>query len=1070
MTDSNNKNANSVFQLGAAWVEPHRLVIRCAGSEYRVAPKHMAVLVELANHAPAVVSRSELLNAVWPRGFVDAAVLGNAISTLRKTLDACSVRDVIETVPKRGYRLMRRPLCAPDAATPTWTQGSPYVGLQAFDSSTTEIFFGRDIEIEEIATALQEQAEAGRAFVLILGPSGSGKTSVVQAGVIPWLCSNRPALQLNSARIVLSRGGQDPWHALASAFTNSSAESQALARQLKAEPDAGADLLTAALDRNDGPSVRRLLAIDQLELLFDAQSGALETEAFLQALHGLARSGRVWILAALRSDFYPACLESVSLRALMRGHGHYELGVPGGQQIGRIIRAPAAAAGLRFESDTASGARLDDVLLAEAAGHPEVLPLLEFALDELYKRRTDDGCLTYAAHAALGGVGGCLAQRAEEVFCALPERVRTEFDFVFQQLAHFPSPLATGVSRRIAPSAAVADSPPRKALVDAFVAARLFITRLENGEPVVGVAHEALFRHWGRLCDLLERNRSVLRARERLSAAAQSWQERERSPTYLLVTGPLREAEEVATYESLPLGAIERDLIAISRRRADRAKRVRIGAVLALAVLSCSAIGTAIWANWQRHEAQTQTRRAAQATQYLLDVFRLADPGQRRPEDVSASELFELGVRQIETGPVRDPQLEARLKSAVGTVYMNLGRQDRAEPLLTEAVQIAERELRDYPVVAAETLNALGKLRYHQSRYEEARPHYDRARTLTQTAGSPGQPQLAQTLNNLGEMEAALGNFAAAKQLHREALQLRTRVLGAQSAEAASSWQNLAGVMRQNGELADAELAYRRAIAIQDAALGDRHPEVAVSLTNLGLLLNETGNFEESESLHRRALAIRKEMLGNSHPQTVNSLHNLSALIFSQGDYARAEPLLRESIERHRAIFGDEHAAVAYGRNNLATLLLESRRNDEAVALFGTAYQSIVKILGEEHPNTALLRANLAKALMAVGRYAEARQHAERAFLVLSQRLPPGHWRIAAAESILGEALLRVGVVGEAESHLLSSWEILRQAQKVDAPTRRAALQRLIEFYESRGNQERAAFYRAAVARPVPPG
>lgn len=76
--------------------------------------------------------------------------------------------------------------------------------------------------IEEIATALQEQAEAGRAFVLILGPSGSGKTSVVQAGVIPWLCSNRPALRLNSARIVLSRGRQDPWHALASAFTRRS--------------------------------------------------------------------------------------------------------------------------------------------------------------------------------------------------------------------------------------------------------------------------------------------------------------------------------------------------------------------------------------------------------------------------------------------------------------------------------------------------------------------------------------------------------------------------------------------------------------------------------------------------------------------------------------------------------------------------------------------------------------------------------------------------------------------------------------------------------------------------------
>lgn len=1054
MNDNPKSEAPGSFRLGEAWVDPARLVIRCADNEHRVAPKHMAVLMQLVEHAPAVATRTAILNAVWPRGFVDAAVLGNAISTLRRTLEACSVCDVIETVPRRGYRLRQRPLLAQSRVRATWTRGSPYVGLQSFDGSEREIFFGREIEIEEIAAALEERAAAGSAFVLILGPSGSGKTSLLQAGVVPWLCRDGTREPFDPASITLMRGGSDPWQALAAALAG--AESDQLAQTLRSAADSGTEAVTVVLDRAGG-ALRKLLVIDQLERLFDADRDALEAEQFLQLLHSLARSGCVWILAALRSDFYPACLESASLRTLMRGHGHYELGVPGAQQIGRIIRAPAAAAGLSFEVDADSGTRLDDLLHSEAAEHPEILPLLEFTLAELYKRRREDGSLTLEAYRALGGVGGCLARRAEEVFDTLPTEVRDEYDFVFQQLAHFPSPIAAGASRRLVPTSALSGTAPRRELVHAFVAARLFVTQLQEDEPVIGVAHEALFRHWQRLRELLERNRSLLKSRERLVAAAHSWQEHGRSPTYLLGSGPLREAEEVAAQHALPLEARETELIAASRRRVNGLRRLRLGAVAALLVLSCAALGTAVWANWERTAAQTQSRRAAQATQYLLDLFRLADPGQRRPQDVSAGELLESGVRQIDAGTVRDPELQARLKSALGTVYMNLGRQAEAEKLLTEAVAAGQRNVDGDPLAYAEALNALGKLRYHQSRYAESRPYYEQARGVASRAGTRGEPQLAQTHNNLGEMEAALGNFAAAEREHREALRLRTRMFGPQSVETATSWQNLAGVMRQNGQLSEAERAYGRALAVQEAALGAEHAEVAVSLTNLALLLTETGRFAEAEALHRRALASRNETLGESHPQTAHSLHNLSALVFSQGDYARAEPLLRQSIEKHVAIFGDGHATVAYGRNNLATLLLETGRDEQALAAFESAHASILGSLGADHPNTALLRANVAKALLALGRNAEAKVHAQGAFDVLSARLPQGHWRIAAAESIFGGVLLRLGEVDTAAPHLLASWDVLQKAQSADAPTRRAALQRVIELHEARGDKDAAA-------------
>jgi len=74
------------------------------------------------------------------------------------------------------------------------------------------------------------------------------------------------------------------------------------------------------------------------------------------------------------------------------------------------------------------------MLRDEAAGHPEILPLLQFTLEELYRCRSEDGLLTLEAYRALGGVAGSLAKRAETVFKDLPDDVQSELPRVLNAL------------------------------------------------------------------------------------------------------------------------------------------------------------------------------------------------------------------------------------------------------------------------------------------------------------------------------------------------------------------------------------------------------------------------------------------------------------------------------------------------------------------------------------------------------------------------------------------------------------------------------------------------------------
>ena len=161
-----------------------------------------------------------------------------------------------------------------------------------------------------------------------------------------------------------------------------------------------------------------MLVVDQFEEVFTLTTDERERELFLEALRVAAADpeSRLRIIVTLRADFYDRPLTYPRFGELLAERTE---AVPPltPDELEQAIRGPAERVGARLETGLVAG------MIADVAHQPGALPLLQYALTELFERRDEDR-LTLAAYQELGGVAGALSARAERIYEAADQRGR----------------------------------------------------------------------------------------------------------------------------------------------------------------------------------------------------------------------------------------------------------------------------------------------------------------------------------------------------------------------------------------------------------------------------------------------------------------------------------------------------------------------------------------------------------------------------------------------------------------------------------------------------------------------
>ena len=579
---------------------------------------------------------------------------------------------------------------------------SPFPGLRPLDTDLQRVYFGRSREVANAATLLRSPGErVENAALMVVGPSGSGKSSFVRAGLLPSL-----AVEPGWLTVPAIVPGTQPVAMLAR-------ELAGVARDRGLHWSVGdvrsrldTEGLTALVDELllAGPGARRtrlLLVVDQFEELLNHTAAA--ERACFAALLGAALEGPVQVVGTIRPEFLEQLLADPDLSTLSTRF--FTLRPLGREALRAVIEGPARLAGIDIDGDLTAQ-------LVTDTDSGDALPLLAYTLAQLADGVRRGGRLLPSRYEQLGGVQGALARQAELALAdatAASGRDRTE---VVRDLLRLVTVDEQGRPSRL--RIRRAELPHTVATqFDAFITRRLLTTDIEQGQVVIGVAHEAFLSAWEPLANAITAASTALRARRQVEQAAADWTEHGRPPGRLWERGLLAAAladtgARIEMNDQLALSDDNGETFAPTRsktpgrrHRSCMRQRVVVADRVQLSRPACEFLRASIHRDWLRRGRSTailstllvlavlaagvafvQQRTAADGQRLAISrqLLAQADTALRQGDSRMALRLGEAASR-IHS----DPETEAGLVSTVLSTHYSSSLEGHADGVLAEA-------------------------------------------------------------------------------------------------------------------------------------------------------------------------------------------------------------------------------------------------------------------------------------------------------------------------------------------------------------------------------------------------
>ncbi len=475
-----------------------------------------------------------------------------------------SATEVAYELEQIRSELTDQPKNLPDETT------GPFRGLGRYEASDKDIYFGRNEEVSEAVRLLRASG-----LITLIGASGSGKSSLARAGIAPAIMSGTLDSWLRTWDLAVAVPSSDPRLSVG----------LSLARFLPHAHGYPADALVAKLaERVQATKQGLIILIDQAEELVTV-SNQRDCEwvfRFLSRLTEPVIPGLRAIVTVRRDLLDPLLSLGANAAILVK---NVLLVAPLTYQVWRrVLDQSLSVYGYRFEDNS-----LRDDVLNEIKGAPAAMPLIEFALSELWEQRdADRKLITRKSFIAIGKIGGALGRYADQTYEQLVAADASTAEMSRGLLLALTTPQGTRVKKRMEQLVDEVPSSRTSAIVEHFLRSRLLV-RDDDENQGITFAHESLLTQWDTLRRWIGEAREDRELAEEIERDALRWK---RDPSNALYLRRLRLAAVAGLQErnTIKLSDRARAFISASRKQTSKARTLITTVVMLF--LSTAAIAT----------------------------------------------------------------------------------------------------------------------------------------------------------------------------------------------------------------------------------------------------------------------------------------------------------------------------------------------------------------------------------------------------------------------------------------------------------------------------------------------
>ncbi len=340
-----------------------------------------------------------------------------------------------------------------------------------------------------------------------------------------------------------------------------------------------------------------------------------------------------------------------------------------------------------------------------------------------------------------------------------------------------------------------------------------------------------------------------------------------------------------------------------TKRFLQRHALVSALATLALLLLIAGLTTTAWQAEQNRQQrdlARLEATKARAVSDFLIGVFRQANPYQTERRNPTATELLNQALVTIDEQSDLGSELRSTMLTTMGRAYNGLGDSEQAVELLEQALN--EALATGDPRTVIDTRIALGLAYNNASRYQDSLIQQSKAYSEFAESslddpllGARIALSLGTALYNTGEYGRALEHMQASHAIFVEHG-------GLLSAESTGMLPRLTAALKNLGRAAESlpytEPAY---FAARDRADLPRTRRAMIVHAHQ-MVLNDLGRLEESEQLAREAVTLAEEIYGPEDPQNSSALVNLSVVLRDQGRLHESAEIMESALSLNRKL------------------------------------------------------------------------------------------------------------------------------------------------------------------------